>query len=427
MARSLNRHGGAAAVGSKVVAKLGYRAVHVYERQTAQATLVESSLPLTFGFLGPDDAAAYATHRPDLTPTTVAGYFASGDRCYAAWLDGQIVSSRWVALGPASIDSLDVSFELAAHQAYVHQAFTNAAVRGHRVSPATGTRLVAELASEGCAKAFGFVQAENLQGIRNAERAGYVRRETISDWGFGPLRIPLRRARLTRTGFARRRGLPVARKLETLKLLWSLGGPRAITRRVMAKLGYRSVMIYELALDRPPSPIEPRVPLTFRFLGADEIDAFQAHCPELERAKIEELLREGNRCFVGCREDEIVSSGWVQRGPAQIESLGVDLRLNSDQAYVHNGFTSAAHRGNRALPALGTRLANVLASEGCSVSIALVQGDNLSGVRNAEHIGHMKTGTLAEFALGPLHVPVSKTDVADARFSRAGHTAKYGS
>jgi len=209
-----------------------------------------------------------------------------------------------------------------------------------------------------------------------------------------------------------------SQKLGTARQLYTLGGPGAVGRRVAAKAGYRAIGIYELSLDPPPAPVEPRIPLTFRFLEANEMDAYCAHCPAVGRDEAIGFLQDGNRCFAGLLGDEIVSTGWIRRGPATVHSLGVMLELASDEAYVHNAFTGESHRGKRALPALGTRLANVVAHEGCRVEIALVSSDNLSGIRNAEHIGHRKTGVLAELRTGPLRLPLRRPNGTPAHFTR---------
>jgi len=188
---------------------------------------------------------------------------------------------------------------------------------------------------------------------------------------------------------------------------------------MVARLGYHSVGIYELPLDPPPALVEARLPLTFRFLEPSELDQYCVHCPEVSRDEAASFLADGNRCYAGWLDDQLVSTGWIRRGPATIDSLGITLELAEDEAYVHNAFTGSEHRGYRALPALGTRLANAMAEDGCRFEIALVARDNLSGVRNAEHIGHVKTDVLAEFAVGPVHVPLARPKARVARFTRA--------
>ena len=178
------------------------------------------------------------------------------------------------------------------------------------------------------------------------------------------------------------------------------------------------MIVYELALDPLPARVEPRLALMFRFLEPGDIDAFLAHCPELARDEVETMLADGERCFIGWCGNEIAASGWVRRGPAELESLEVDLELGADQAYRHNAYTGESYRGNRAAPALGTRLADIMASEGCTVEIALVAFDNVSGRRNAEHVGHVRIDTLAELSLGPVHVPLRRARRSRARFAR---------
>lgn len=218
-----------------------------------------------------------------------------------------------------------------------------------------------------------------------------------------------------------RRGA-LARKLATAHLLYRLGGPSALVRRAAARLGYRSVLVYELALDPPPAEVEPRLPLTFRFLEPDDLDAFLAHCPELGREKLVTMLAEHNRCLVGWCGDEIASSGWVLQGPAELESLGVDLDLTAGQVYGHNGYTSEKFRGNRAQPAVDTRLVNIMAREGCALVLAFVVFHNFAGRRNVEHAGYVEVDRLSELSIGPVHVPLKRASRTRARFSRGTAT-----
>jgi hypothetical protein len=201
-------------------------------------------------------------------------------------------------------------------------------------------------------------------------------------------------------------------------LLYRLGGARAIAAQVAGKLGYRGVFVYVLTMDQPPVAVETDLPLAFGFLGWDELDAFSAHCPGFGIQKARALLQEGHRCYVARLGEEIASSGWVQSGPTTVRSMGVEFELAAGQVYVHNAFTGVQHRGHRALPALGTRLASILFEEGCRAEIALVKADNLSARRNAERIGHRRTDTLSELSLGPLRVPLRETKVTSARFLR---------
>ena len=219
-------------------------------------------------------------------------------------------------------------------------------------------------------------------------------------------------------------GHAIARKLRTARLLYERGGAAALARRIARKLGYRSVIVYELALDPPPARVEPRLPLAFRFLEPDDIDAFVAHCPELGRGRVETMLAEGNRCLVGWCGDEIASSGWVRRGPVELQSLGVDLDLATDEVYGHNGYTGETYRGNRAQPAVDTRLVNVLADEGCTVTIAFVAFDNRAGKRNVEHAGYVEVDALAELSIGPVHIPIRRARRTPARFARAAGSAR---
>jgi len=196
--RLLRRTGGARAVLVHAVAVLGYRKILVYELDLGSVPEpVQALATLDYGWLDEVGLDALRRQRPDVPPETYDARLARGDRCWVARQDGRVVSSRWVTLGPAAVDSTGVRCTLPAGYAYVHDSFTSADVRGRRVGPSAATRLAEALAAEGCRMLVAFVEAGNHWAVRNAENSGYAEAGSLAKVAAGRWAVPVyRRSRL---------------------------------------------------------------------------------------------------------------------------------------------------------------------------------------------------------------------------------------
>jgi RimJ/RimL family protein N-acetyltransferase len=116
------------------------------------------------------------------------GRLARGDRCFAAWQDDRVVSSRWIAEGRAYVEYLDTWLALSDEDVYLSETHTEPSMRGQGVSGAAGTRLAAALAAEGKRRIVAGVLAENHAGRRAYEKAGYLRLGRIGWYQLGPWR-----------------------------------------------------------------------------------------------------------------------------------------------------------------------------------------------------------------------------------------------
>jgi RimJ/RimL family protein N-acetyltransferase len=143
--------------------------------------MLETPLELDYGFLAEtDDEEARAR-------------LEYGDRCFVAWEDGVVVSSRWIAAGRAFVEYLDGWLDLEPGEVFLSETLTVPALRGRGVSGAAGTRLGHALAGEGCRRILAGVLMENHAGRRAYEKAGYRRVGRIGYVGLGPWRKSFRR------------------------------------------------------------------------------------------------------------------------------------------------------------------------------------------------------------------------------------------
>ena len=205
-AQAVYREGGAHAMLRALAGRLGLATLLVFETQLEEpVTLVTPRLRARFDFLVTDEVDAYVSHRgPDVSREQALARLAAGDRCFAAWSDDRVVSSRWVVRGVLREQALAFAFLLPPDHAYVYDAWTSPDERGYNLSPAALSRLGARLAEEGCARLVSVIHATNEPSIRSARRAGHRARGVIAYHGSRAVRFGGGRPRLSvRAGVAR--------------------------------------------------------------------------------------------------------------------------------------------------------------------------------------------------------------------------------
>jgi hypothetical protein len=149
-----------------------YRRLALVERDVREPLDVPVSAALTFGYLDERGLDAYEELRPGRSHDA-ADRLAAGERCFATWLDGQLVAVRWLATGTPHVEYLDLPLELADGDAYHYDTFTGAAVRRRGISAASQARLFETLRDEGFERSIRAVLPENRAAVADAVRAGY--------------------------------------------------------------------------------------------------------------------------------------------------------------------------------------------------------------------------------------------------------------
>lgn len=156
--------------------------------------LLETDVPLDFSFLALDDIVEIAAFRPNLGVPGVRARFARGDRCFCARHDGRIVSLSWIATNMAPIEYLGARCALPPGAIYHFDRYTDPALRGRGIAPATGSRLCRALAEEGFDTFTTAVHSENRIALRHALRFGLRPVGTVGWVGAGRFRTYFRRA-----------------------------------------------------------------------------------------------------------------------------------------------------------------------------------------------------------------------------------------
>ena len=171
-AGDLLRQGGLRQLWFRTLGELGYRRQLVTELLlTADAPDLPEPPDAEARFLDDDDLHAYAALHG--ASDQASERFAAGERCFGVWLDGGLVSTRWLATGTARLGYLGRQVALARGDAYIYEAYTSPPHRGRGISGIAGAMVPAALAAEGARRLVGVLEPENTDAIRANEKAGY--------------------------------------------------------------------------------------------------------------------------------------------------------------------------------------------------------------------------------------------------------------
>jgi GNAT superfamily N-acetyltransferase len=166
----------------RTLGELGYRRQLVTElRLPAPAVDAPQLSDAEMRFLGEADLDAYATLRAASGEATER--LARGERCFGIWLDGKLVSTRWLARGAVRLDYIDREEVLAPTDVYYHDVYTAPEYRGRGLSRVAAVVVSELLAAEGARRLVGVLEPENraavgankMAGYRTIGRIGYVK------------------------------------------------------------------------------------------------------------------------------------------------------------------------------------------------------------------------------------------------------------
>jgi hypothetical protein len=178
-----------AAVGAR---GLVYRSVVIVGRDlSAPMPEVECTLRVQIRLLGAGDTDALKRHRSDLDPARLAArleLLERGHACVAAWLDGEIVASVWIAFDEARVPEIDRRLRLAPGEVFLYDSYTSAPARGHGIATVRAVWTARYLRDAGYRLAIGHVRPENRRAQGPPARAGYRVLGTAGYVRLGPWR-----------------------------------------------------------------------------------------------------------------------------------------------------------------------------------------------------------------------------------------------
>lgn len=192
------------------------------------------------------------------------------------------------------------------------------------------------------------------------------------------------------TGHAARRALATLRE-EGLRSFWF---------KLLARCGYRRLLLLERSLDTPVPELVPRLPVDIALLTEDEADEYRAFRPEMLRRDAIERLRSGQRCFVARRDGRIVAGVWSAFEPLWLSFLGAEIGMAPGDAHIYDKFVLPAYRGQEISNALRMHCLRHLQRSGYRRAIVAVLPENASSLRDIVKGGYRPYGIVARIRIG---------------------------
>jgi len=110
--------------------------------------------------------------------------FSRGDRCFAVFENGKIISYFWAQFGRKDLCELHLKFDLRPNQAWMYNAITIKTARGRGLCPNVIRHMAKVLLQSGIDEGFVDVDPKNRSSVRSLEKAGctpvvYIRMNKI--------------------------------------------------------------------------------------------------------------------------------------------------------------------------------------------------------------------------------------------------------
>jgi GNAT superfamily N-acetyltransferase len=118
------------------------------------------------------------------------------------------------------------------------------------------------------------------------------------------------------------------------------------------------------AESRVPAKVSPHVAAHFAEAGRESIEPLARAMDLPEPSIVARRLETGRRCFVGRRESEIVTYGWLSQCDESVGELERDYRMRPGEAYIWDCATLPDHRGEGLYGALLSHIKHTLRGEG---------------------------------------------------------------
>jgi len=95
--------------------------------------------------------------------------------CFVAYMDGEIVHYKWVALNEAYVSELGRKMHFDSNSAYIYSSYTVPEYRGFGLDPKVTTEAFDYLHGKGIEKVYILVRHSNLPSLRALRKVGYRR------------------------------------------------------------------------------------------------------------------------------------------------------------------------------------------------------------------------------------------------------------
>jgi RimJ/RimL family protein N-acetyltransferase len=188
---------------------------------------------------------------------------------------------------------------------------------------------------------------------------------------------------------------------------------KGLLLKVLAKLVYRRVVLFERELRDLWMEHSSDVPLRVRRLQRKDVPAYVAFREKQSAEEVHRRLDEGSFCYVTWTGDRISSAVWYRSGPAWVPEINRHLAVAPSDIYAYDSWTAREMRGRNIAAVRGERTMKLLRGAGYERQIGYALAENPSALRVHEKLGMRRVGTLGYVQLGPLRLDFTR--IGDAR------------
>lgn len=134
---------------------------------------ISPRVPVTFRRVGPDLVSALVSTMERDASVELLQRFATGRRCYAAWVGNQLASYAWVSFEEEHIGELNLRLHLLPGEVYVWDCATIPAFRRNRLYSALLGYVIKQLHAEGFCRAWIGADMDNQPSQQGIAYAGF--------------------------------------------------------------------------------------------------------------------------------------------------------------------------------------------------------------------------------------------------------------
>jgi GNAT superfamily N-acetyltransferase len=154
-------------------------------------------------------------------------------------------------------------------------------------------------------------------------------------------------------------------------------------------------------LDLPLPEVRSDLELSQRMLTEEDIDSYVSFRPEADPATILRRMAAGSLIFGVWYEGRIVASTWLDCGSAQLDPIGVRLRLDPLDSYGRDLFTAPELRGQNIGTVCMVGALRALREAGYECSFGFILPENRRAFGPPAKAGHDTLGSIGWIGLGP--------------------------
>jgi GNAT superfamily N-acetyltransferase len=174
--------------------------------------------------------------------------------------------------------------------------------------------------------------------------------------------------------------------------------------KALGHVAYRRVVLVGRRLDVPPPDARSDLELAVRALTPEEVESYARFRADADGPTVLKRLAAGSLVYAAWHEGRIVSAAWVDRGTAQLDPIGVRLRLHPLDVYGRDSYTVPDLRGHNVATVRMVEALRALHADGYECFFGFVLPENRRAFGPPAKAGLDRLGSAGWFGLGPLRL-----------------------